>query len=208
MTRAAASQARTAAALLMLLLVAGCGHHSPLDPPTPTGATILGGPAMTSASPPPPGWTSRPVVPISQQHAQDTIIGYLKKTLRALPPGTTLDATRYSGGTNTPPCEDVTNGVAPKSFSTIGELNLPPGVDPVGIVAQLGDAWKSWGWYVVERDGFRKPNRFGYAPDGYILHIMAKDPVSDPPTLIGDSPCFPGDLPKDRSPFPMVLKAD
>jgi hypothetical protein len=27
----------------------------------------------------------------------------------------------------------------------------------------------SWGWYVMERDGFRKPNRFGYARDGYGL---------------------------------------
>jgi hypothetical protein len=163
---------------------------------------------VTSASPPPPGWTSRPVVPTSQQQAQDTILGYLKKTLRALPPGTALDATRYSGAVNTPPCKDVTTGVAPVSLSTIGELNLPAGVDPVGIVAQLGDTWKGWGWYVIERDGFRKPNRFGYAPDGYILHIMAKDPVTDPPTLIADSPCFSGDLPKDRSPFPVVLQGD
>ena len=208
MTRAAVMRSGIVAALLMLVLAAGCGRHSPLGPPTPTGATILGGPDVTSASPPPPGWTSRPVVPTSQQQAQDTILGYLKKTLRALPPGTALDATRYSGATNTPPCKDVTTGVAPVSLSTMGELNLPAGVDPVGIVAQLGDTWKSWGWYVIERDGFRKPNRFGYAPDGYMLHIMAKDPVTDPPTLIADSPCFAGDLPKDRSPFPMVLQAD
>jgi len=207
MTAAASLRARTVAVLIPML-VAGCVHHHRLGPSTPTGATILGGPDVTSASPPPPGWTQRPVVPASQQQAQDAIIGYLKKTLAALPPGTTLDATRYSGGTNTPPCKDVTNGIAPKSFSTIGELNLPPGVDPVGIVARLGDAWKSWGWYVVERDGFRKPNRFGYAPDGYILQIMAKDPVTDPPTLKGDSPCFAGDLPDNRTPFPTVLKAD
>lgn len=197
-----------AAAWLILVLVTGCGQQSPLGPPTPTGATILGGPDVTSASPPPPGWTSRPVVPTSQQQAQDTILGYLKKTLRALPPGTALDAARYSGAVNTPPCKDVTTGVAPVSLSTIGELNLPAGVDPVGIVTQLGDTWKGWGWYVIERDGFRKPNRFGYAPDGYILHIMAKDPVTDPPTLIADSPCFSGDLPKDRSPFPVVLQGD
>jgi len=197
-----------AAAWLMLVLVTGCGQHSPLGPPTPTGATILGGPDVTSASPPPPGWTSRPVVPTSQQQAQDTILGYLKKTLRALPPGTALDATRYSGAVNTPPCKDVTTGVAPVSLSTIGELSLPAGVDAAGIVAHLGDTWKGWGWYVIERDGFRKPNRFGYAPDGYILHIMAKDPVTDPPTLIADSPCFSGDLPKDRSPFPVVLQGD
>jgi hypothetical protein len=200
MTRAA----RTAAALLIMTLASGCGQHTRLGPPTPTGATILGGPAMTDT----PGWTAQPVIPSSQQQAQDTIISYLKKTLQALPAGTTLDATRYSGGTNTPPCKDVDSGVAPKSFSTIGELNLPAGVDPVGIVAQLGDVWKGWGWHVTERDGFRKPNRFGYAPDGYILQILAKDPVTDPPTLKGDSPCFSGDLPDNRSPFPMVLKAD
>jgi hypothetical protein len=163
---------------------------------------------VTSASPPPPGWTQHPVIPTSQQLAQDTIMGYLKKTLQALPPGTALDATRYSGATNTPPCKDVDSGKAPVSLTTIGELNLPAGVDPVGVVAQLGDAWKSWGWYVIERDGFRKPNRFGYAPDGYILQIVAKDPVTDPPTLKGDSPCFSADLPDNRTPFPMVLTAD
>jgi hypothetical protein len=163
---------------------------------------------VTSASPPPPGWTQHPVIPTSQQLAQDTIMGYLKKSLQALPPGTALDATRYSGATNTPPCKDVDRGKAPVSLTTIGELNLPAGVDPVGVVAQLGDAWKSWGWYVIERDGFRKPNRFGYAPDGYILQIVAKDPVTDPPTLKGDSPCFSADLPDNRTPFPMVLTAD
>ncbi len=194
--------------LLGVMLCIGCGQHNRLGPPTPTGATILGGPDVTAASPPPPGWTQRPVIPTSQQQAQDTLIGYLKETLQALPPATTLDATRYSGGTNTPPCKDVSTGIPPKSFSTIGELGLPAGVDPTGIVAEIGDIWKHWGWYVIERDGFRKPNRFGYAPDGYILHVMAKDPVSDPPTLIGDSPCFAGDLPNDRGPFPVVLTAD
>ena len=208
MTRAVVMRSGIATALLILVLVAGCGHQSPLGPHTPTGATILGGPDVTSASPPPPGWTQRPVIPASQQQAQDTIIGYLKKTLQVLPAGTTLDATRYSGGTNTPPCKDVDTGKPPVSFATIGELTLPAGVDPVGIVTQLGDTWKSWGWYVIERDGFRKPNRFGYAPDGYILQIMVKDPVTDPPTLKADSPCFSGDLPDNRSPFPMVLKAD
>jgi hypothetical protein len=208
MTRAAVMRAVIATTLLGVVLVAGCGNHSPLGPPTPTGATILGGPDVTSASPPPPGRTSRPAIPASQQQAQDTILGYLRKTLRALPSGTALDATRYSSATNTPPCKDVTTSAGPVSLSTIGELNLPAGVDPVGIVALLSDTWKAWGWYVIERDGFRKPNRFGYAPDGYILHIMAKDPVTDPPTLIADSPCFSGDLPKDRSPFPMVLHAD
>jgi hypothetical protein len=102
-----------ASAALLAALAAGCVQHSRLGPHIPTGATILGGPAMTSASPPPPGWTERPAVPTSQQQAQDTVLGYLKKTLRALPSGTTLDATRYSGGTNTAPCQDVETGMPP-----------------------------------------------------------------------------------------------
>jgi hypothetical protein len=32
--------------------------------------------------------------------------------------------------------------------------------------------------------------------------------VTDPPTLKADSPCFSGDLPDIRGPFPIVLKAD
>jgi hypothetical protein len=208
MTQFTVMRSGIATTLLIMLLAAGCGHRSSLGPHTPTGATILGGPDVTSVSPPPPDWTSRPVVPTSQQQAQDTIVGYLKKTLQALPPGTALDATRYGGGTNTPSCKDVDTGKAPVSFATIGELNLPAGVDPVSIVAQLGDIWKSWGWYVIERDGFRKPNRFGYSPNGYILQILAKDPVTDPPTLKADSPCFSGDLRDDRSPFPTVLTAE
>lgn len=192
----------------LVVLVAGCGHHSRLGPPIPTGATILGGPDMTSAPPPPPGWTERPVVPASQQQAQDTVLGYLKKTLRALPAGTTLDATRYSGGINTPPCQDVDTGIPPVSFSTIGELKLPAGTNPDVVIGKVGDIWKSWGWYVIERDGFYKPNRFGYAADGYSLQIMASSQPGYPPTLEGISACFPGNLPNDRGPFPMVLKAD
>ncbi|EID17585.1 hypothetical protein MXEN_01040 [Mycobacterium xenopi RIVM700367] len=204
------TRAASAAALLAAMLAAGCGHHkhNELGPPIPTGATVIGGPDMTSAPPPPPGWTLRPVTPASQQQAQDTVLGYLKKTLRALPPGTTVDATRFSGGTNTPPCKDVETGIPPVSFSTIGELKLPPGISPDVTIEKVGDIWKSWGWYVIERDGFYKPNRFGYGPDGYSLKIMASSQAGYPPTLEAISACFPGNLPDDRSPFPTILKAD
>ncbi len=163
---------------------------------------------MTSAPPPPPGWKLQPVTPTSQQQAQDTLLGYLRKTLRELPAKTTLDATRYSGGTSTAPCEDVISGTPRVDFSTIGELKLPAGTQLEAIVAKIGDIWKSWGWYVFERDGFRKPNRVGLAPDGYRLHIEAQQPASYPPTFTGVSPCFAGDLPDNRSPFPMVLTGD
>lgn len=162
---------------------------------------------MTSAPPPPPGWKLHIVAPISQQQAQDVVLGYLKKTVQALPPGTTLDATGY-GTPNTPPCKDEDTGNPPVSLTTIGDLKPPPDKDPSTLIAEAGEVWKSWGWYVFERDDFRKPNRFGYAPDGYSLQIKGKLQPGFPPSLEGVSPCFPGDLPDDRSPFPVVLKAD
>ena len=163
---------------------------------------------MTSAPPPPPGWKLRPVVPTSQQQAQDTVLGYLKKTLQALPAGTVLDATGYGGATNTPPCEDVVRGTPREALTTIGELKLPSGTDPAAVIAKTGDIWKSWGWYVMERDGFRKPNQFGYAPDGYTLQIVVASRPGYGPTVSATSPCFPGDLPEDRTPFPTILTAD
>lgn len=161
---------------------------------------------MTSAPPEPPGWNPKTVVPQSQQQAQDTVLGYLTKTLQAMPAGTTLDATRYGGAGSTAPCEDVIEGTPPVQFSTIGELKLPPGNDPLAVVAETGEIWKTWGWYVFERDGFRKPNRFGYAPDGYWLKIMASNPPGYPPTLVGASPCFPGELQSNDISFPVVIE--
>jgi hypothetical protein len=196
------------AALLVAILVAACAHRSPLGPPTPTGATILGGPDKTSAPPPPPGWTLRPAVPVSVQQAQDTIIGYLTKTLRAMPPGTVVDATRYSGGTNTPPCQDTETGSSPVSFTTIGELKPPPGINFDAIIASASAIWKKWGWYVLERDGFYKPNQFGYGPDDYRLQITAAPQAGYPPTIQAVSPCFAESLSRDHSPFPMVLRAN
>jgi hypothetical protein len=119
-----------------------------------------------------------------------------------------LDATRYSGGTNTAPCQDVETGTPPNEFTTIGELKFLPTASSDVVIARAGDTWKSWGWYVIERDGFYKPNRFGYGPDGYRLQIMAAAQPGYPPSLQGISPCFPGNLPDDRGPFPMVLTAD
>lgn len=161
---------------------------------------------MTSAPPPPPGWALRTAVPGSQQQAQDVLVGYLTKTVKALPPGTTLDATGY-GATNTPPCRDDDTGTPPVSLTTIGDLKPAAGTDPNALVSRVGELWKSWGWYVFERDEFRKPNRFGYAPDGYTLQIKAKAQPGYPPSLEGTSPCFPAELPNNRSAFPTVISS-
>jgi hypothetical protein len=207
MTRPIKVSHRVAIGLVVALFLVSCAHPNRLGPSTPTGATILGGPNMTSAPPPPPGWTERPVIPASQQQAQDTVIGYLTKTLQELPPGVALDATRYSGGTNTAPCQDVETGTSPNNFTTIGDLKLPPGTSPDAVIAHAGEIWKRWGWHVVERDGFYKPNQFGYGPDGYRLQIMAAAKPGYPPSLESVSPCFPADLPDDRRPFPTVITA-
>ncbi len=163
---------------------------------------------MTSTPPPPHGWNSHVVTPMSQQQAQDTVLGYLKETLSALPPGTVIDASRYSQGTRALPCNDAPlNTNPPVEFSTIGELR-PPGGEFDKLVGAVGETWKSWRWWVFERDDFRKPNRFGYAPDGYVLQIKVSSPPGYPPTIIATSPCFPHDIAREDIPFPMVVKAD
>lgn len=164
---------------------------------------------MTSAPPPPPGWKLQEAIPQSQQQAQDTVLGYLKRTLQALPAGVVLDATRYGSAGHDSYCDDnATSPSSPQRFHTIGDLGLPGNIDWDAIVAKTGDIWKSWGWYVFERDGFYKPNRFGYAPDGYSLQIIATSRSGYPPSLEGVSPCFPGDRARDDISVPLVLKAD
>lgn len=146
-------------------------------------------------------------VPTSQEEAQNTVIGYIQQTVNALAPGADVDGSRYSGaGSGIAYCEDEPkNEDAPVSFSFWGDLHLPPNADANSVISQIGDIWKHRGWQVLEREGFEKPNRFGYAPDGYVLQVKAAYPPNSPPTLIGSSPCFPGNLRKGDIPFPTVI---
>ena len=66
---------------------------------------------------------------------------------------------------------------------------------------------RSWRWYIYERDGFRKPNQFGYSPDGYRLRIISAARSGYPPGLEGTTPCFPGNLAPNDIPFPMVFSS-
>jgi hypothetical protein len=124
--------ASRAATLLLTAFVAACGRHHPPGPALPSGATV---------------------VPTSQQKAQDTVLGYLKKTLQASP---------IRAGTGT--CANATDSA--------------------------------------------KPNRFGSAPDGYSLQIVAARHNKSPPTIAGASPCFPEEPVRDDIRVPAVLKAD
>lgn len=199
-----------ATCLLTLAAVPGCSDDSPLGPTVPGGATEIGGPPMASAPPLPPGWDPNEVVPRSQRDAQDTVKQYLERALKPLPAGTVLDATRYGSAGHNSACDDEPRAGDPLvRFHTTGDLKLPSGTDAAAVIGQAGDIWRSWGWYVLERDGFPKPNRFGYGSDGYRLQIEIANPPNLPPTLMASSPCFSGDFSSDDDiPFPIVLPAN
>lgn len=197
-------------ALLTVTVLSACGHDGRLGPSVPSGATEIGGTPVTSAPPPPAGWAPKNVIPTSQQQAQDSIVSYLKRTLQALPPGAFLDAAGYAAAGHNIGCDDNATDpkTAPVAFETIGNLTVPGSPDIATVIRKVGDTWRSWGWYVFERDGFGKPNLFGYGPDGYHLHIMAANPPSYPPTLQGSTPCFPGNLRRDDVAYPPRLTAN
>ncbi|MGB3485289.1 MAG: hypothetical protein WBB07_24125 [Mycobacterium sp.] len=136
-----------------------------------------------------------PKIPTSQQEAQDTVLRYLQETVNALPPGSSLDGTRYIAGGDTNYCEDNPSGPdAPVRFSDWRDIQTSAQIDFHQLVDDVGRVWESWGWEVIERDGYAKPNRFGYAPDGYVLQIAASYPPEYPPSIIAASPCYPGTL--------------
>lgn len=193
MTKRTATYA-VAAAILMagLLLISSCRSQSPesLGPSVPSGATeIPGGPMEQTPTP------SSPKIPGSQQEAQDTVNRYLQETIDALPKGSSLDGTRYAIGDGATYCDDNPSGTdAPVHVEDWRDIALPPGTDYSALINQTGEVWKQWGWQVIERDGFSKPNRFGYAPDGYVLQIESRPDPTQAPSLIASSPCFPGNL--------------
>lgn len=146
-----------------------------------------------------------PFAASSQQQIQDTVLGQLRRTLAALPPGTVLDSTRFAGAGHNSYCDDDDSGASgPMRFHTIGDLRTPDGADAV---AAVGEIWRGWGWQVVERDGFGKPNRFGYAPDGYRIQIVSAR-TGYPPTVQASSPCFPRRIARDDIPVPEVLRVE
>lgn len=192
--------------VLAALLMTSCSTTSTkseqtLGPSAPSGATIIPGGPMESTR-----VGKNPKIPTSQQEAQDAVLGYLKQTINIMPSGSDLDGARYRIGKMTRYCEDDPSGPdAPVHVEDWRDVNLPPGTDFNAMISQTGETWKKWGWHVIERDGFEKPNRFGYTPDGYVLHLEARNNVAATPFLIGSSPCFPGNLRRDIPWNPPVI---
>lgn len=200
---------RLAVSAGVAVLIAGACACSPTKPAEPLGPTTLSGATLIPGGPmEPTPKVANPKIPASQQEAQDTVLRYLQQTVDALPKGSSLDGSRYIVGDGVSYCEDEpADHNAPVHFADLRDMKLPPEItDFNAIISHTGDVWKSWGWQVLERDGFDKPNRFGYAPDGYVLQIRAAYPVTYPPSVIGTSPCFPGNLRRDDTPRnPVVI---
>lgn len=191
--------------MLAALLIAACSTPSSnparLGPSVPSGATIIPGGPMESTP-----VVQNPKIPASQQEAQDTVLRYLQQTVNALPRGSSLDGTRYRIGKMDRHCEDDPSGPdAPVHVEDWRDVNLPPGADFDAIISAVGEIWQQWGWQVIERDGFEKPNRFGYSPDGYVLHLEARNNAKATPFLIGSSPCYSGNLRQNIPRNPPVI---
>jgi hypothetical protein len=197
---------QTVAAATVLLAAVACSSPpkpaQPLGPPVPSGATLIPGDPME-----PTPTAASPKIPASQQEAQDTVLRYLQQTVDALPKGTVLDGSRYRVGDGTAYCEDdPADENAPVELEDWRDMTLPPGTDFNALIAETGEVWKSWGWQVIERDGFVKPNRFGYAPDGYKLQIESRDDPKQPPSITAVSPCFPGNLRDSNVRRPLTIE--
>lgn len=148
-----------------------------------------------------------PMTPESQQQVQNAVVDLLRRTLAALPPGTVLDATRFPGAGHNSYCTDDDSGPsASMRFHTIGELKPPAHTGATDLITAVGEIWRQWGLQVDERDGFRRPNRFGYGPHGYRLQIVTAAAPGHPPTLQASSGCFPRQIARDDIPIPEVLR--
>lgn len=158
----------------------------------------------------PAGGEPDEITPESQKQVEDTLLGYIKRTLQALPPGYVLDASRFGGtGSGIIGCDDNdTSPDAPVRLTVSSDLKVPPGVDNVAVSEAFGQVWRSFGWRVYSDDGFRQPNQFGVSPDGYRLRTVQPAVAGYPPGFSASSPCFPGGLADDDYSFPVVISAD
>lgn len=194
------------ACLAAVVTLSACSSASELGPPTPTGATDIGGPNMSSHD----GNEPTDITPENQQQVQDTLLGYIKRTLNSLPPGYVLDATRFGGtGHGVIGCDDNdTSPDAPVRLTINSDLKIPPGIDNEAVSEAFGRVWRSFGWRVYSDDSFRQPNQFGVSPDGYSLRTVQPAVAGYPPGFTASSPCFPGGLADDDYSFPVVISAD
>ncbi|WP_232518792.1 hypothetical protein [Mycobacterium intracellulare] len=93
-----------------------------------------------------------PKIPKSLRGAQDSVVRYLQKTVDGLPPGTVLDTSDTTGGSNLGCDDDYTGpGPGPTEFSLFAIVIGPAGVKPADLITRAGELWRSWGIKVMAR---------------------------------------------------------
>ena len=143
-----------------------------------------------------------PKIPASQQEAQDTVLRLLQETANVLPPGTSLDGSRYRIGKMDRSCEDNPAGPdSPVHIEDWRDVKLPPGTDFDTVIAQTGDIWTQWGWQVVEREGFEKPETDS------ATRLRAMCSIWKPETMLARGHCLSGLLPAIRAVCAPILHA-
>ncbi|MGL6234949.1 MAG: hypothetical protein ACRC20_06355 [Segniliparus sp.] len=147
----------------------------------------------------------------SQQQAQETLYGYMRKTLEGLPAGVSIySAHPWQGGSNSA-CDDrIDQENAPITYHDTFDMKLPAGTASDALIAKVRELWESWGWRVKESEGDGNFSWYGYSPDGYQLDIMGYSGrlAGYPPTFGGRTPCFPPRLRDDHVPKPRIITRD
>lgn len=149
-----------------------------------------------------------PKIPTSQQEAQDTVLRYLQQTLDVLPPGSSLDGSRYRIGRMDKYCEDDLAGPdSPVHMEDWRDVKLPPGTDFNAVIARTGKIWEQWGWQVIERTASRSRTASATTQMATCSIRKRGTRLEPAPFLIGSSPYYPGSLRTDipRNP-PLLLQ--
>ncbi|EFV12386.1 hypothetical protein [Segniliparus rugosus] len=147
----------------------------------------------------------------SQQQAQETLYGYMRRTLEGLPDGVSIFSAHPWQGGKTSACDDrIDQENAPITYHDTFDMKVPIGTDHDALIGKIRDLWRSWGWRVEERESDSSPSWYGRSPDGYELNVMgyAGRLAGYPPTFGGRSPCFSPKLRDDHVPKPRVITRD
>jgi hypothetical protein len=107
--------------------------------------------------------------------------------------GTAFDTGDYSGtGDNNHFCDDKFSGPGKPSMNlgTAGDIAFPAGTSLCAMIVMTGDTSRSWGWYVYQRDGFEKPDQFGYAPMATTCRLWRPSPSTIRRPLVRHHPAL------------------
>lgn len=138
---------------------------------------------------------------VSRPTVQQEVVGYLEKTVNALPPGTYLDGSAMPVGGRTAGCPDADPAKPTVRFEISMTVVTSPPMRSDAIASQAAALWRSWGVPITTTRGAARPGWTAEPRPGYRLQIAA----DQPPTISVASVCFPDDAVLRDLPFPAVI---